>query len=98
MELRQLQTFVHVVQLKSFSKVADKLFLTQPTITSHIQSLEKELGITLLNRSSKEITLTAGGQILYEYALNMLDLKEKALFSLDEYKGEINGTLTLAAS
>ncbi|RBP46733.1 selenium metabolism-associated LysR family transcriptional regulator [Garciella nitratireducens] len=98
MEIRQLQTFVYVVQLKSFSKVAEKLFLTQPTITSHIQSLEKELGIILLNRSSKEITLTKGGQILYEYALNILDLKDKALFSLDAYKGKIKGCLTLAAS
>ncbi len=98
MEIRQLQTFVYVVQLKSFSKVAEKLFLTQPTITSHIQSLEKELGVVLLNRSSKEITLTKGGQILYEYALNILDLKDKALFSLDTYKERIKGSLTLAAS
>ncbi|MCR1899865.1 selenium metabolism-associated LysR family transcriptional regulator [Irregularibacter muris] len=98
MDFRQLKTFVYVVQLKSFSKVADKLFLTQPTITSHIQSLEKELGMILLNRSSKEITLTPGGKILYQYALNILDLKDKALFSLDAYQGKIKGTLTLAAS
>lgn len=98
MEIRQLQTFVYVVQLKSFSRVAERLYLTQPTITSHIQSLEKELGIALLNRSSKEITLTKGGQILYEYALNILDLRDRALFTLDTYKGKIKGTLTLAAS
>lgn len=98
MDFRQLQTFIYIVRYKSFSKVAEKLFLTQPTITSHIQSLEKELGMVLLNRSSKEITMTQGGQILYEYALNILDLKDKALFSLDAYQGKIKGTLTLAAS
>lgn len=98
MEFRQLQTFVYIVQLKSFSKVAEKLFLTQPTITSHIQSLEKELDMILLNRSSKEITLTKSGQILYEHALNILELKDKALLSLDTYKGRIEGVLALAAS
>ena len=78
--------------------MANKLFLPQPTITSHIQSLEKELGTVLLNRSSKEISLTEGGQILYEYALNILDLKDKAIFSLDSFRGKIKGVLTLAAS
>jgi len=53
LDFRQLETFIEVVKLKSFSKAAQKLFLTQPTVTSHIQNLENEVGTLLINRMKK---------------------------------------------
>ena len=56
MDIRQLETFIEVVKHKSFSKAAEKLYLTQPTVTSHIQNLENELGAMLINRSGKHVS------------------------------------------
>ncbi|HLR34729.1 MAG TPA: selenium metabolism-associated LysR family transcriptional regulator [Tissierellales bacterium] len=98
MDLRQLETFVTVAKLKSFSKAAQKLFITQPTVTNHIQNLEKELGTILINRSSKNISLTKAGSILYKYALNIINACEMAKFDLADYKGKIQGHLELCSS
>lgn len=98
MDLRQLETFVNVARLNSFSKAAKKLFITQPTVTNHIQSLEKELGTILINRTGKNISLTKAGSILYEYALNIINACEMAKFDLATYKGKIQGHLELCSS
>lgn len=68
MDFKQLEAFVYVVKLKSFSKTAEKLYLTQPTISAHISSLEKELGVQLIVRSAKEALPSEEGKVLYEYA------------------------------
>ena len=62
MDFKQLEAFVYVVKLKSFSKAAQRIYLTQPTISAHINNLENELGVTLVNRSGREITLTKQGK------------------------------------
>lgn len=98
MDLRQLETFVEVAKLKSFSKAAEKLYITQPTVTTHIQNLEKELGTILINRSSKNLSLTEAGNILYKYALNILNTCEMAKFNLQSYKGKIQGHLEICSS
>lgn len=98
MDFRQLETFIEVVNRKSFSKAAQKLFLTQPTVTSHIQNLENELGTVLLNRSGKNITLTEAGNLLYEYALNIINMRDMAQFDLSAYKGKIQGHLEISSS
>ena len=54
MEFRQLEAFVNAVKYKSFSKAADAAFLTQPTISAHINNLENELGTTLVNRTGRD--------------------------------------------
>ncbi|MTI66887.1 MAG: LysR family transcriptional regulator [Firmicutes bacterium] len=98
MDFRQLETFIEVVNMKSFSKAANKLFLTQPTITSHIQNLEKELGTVLINRSSKKITPTGAGNLLYNYAVNIVNMRDTAEFKLHAYKGKIQGHLEISSS
>ncbi|WXR60592.1 selenium metabolism-associated LysR family transcriptional regulator [Peptostreptococcaceae bacterium AGR-M142] len=98
MDFKQLETFVMVAKLKSFSKAADKLFLTQPTVSNHIQNLEKELKSILINRQSKYITLTNAGDILLKYAVDILNKRDNALFSLSEIKGKIEGSLEISAS
>lgn len=98
MEFRQLETFVEVTNLKSFSKAADKLFITQPTVTNHIQNLEKELNTLLINRCGKQISLTDAGSLLYKYAINIINSCEMAKFDLAAYKGKIYGHLNIYSS
>lgn len=98
MDFRQLETFVEVAKLKSFSKAAEKLFITQPTVTNHIQNLEKELGTLLINRFGKKITLTDAGNLLYKYAINILNSCEMAKFDLASYQGKIQGHLHVYSS
>ncbi|CCQ94360.1 Transcriptional regulator, LysR family [[Clostridium] ultunense Esp] len=98
MDLRQLETFIEVANLKSFSRAAEKLFITQPTVTNHIQSLEKELGSLLINRSGKKISLTEAGSLFYKYAINIVNSCEMAKFDLAAYKGSIQGHLHIYSS
>lgn len=98
MDLRQLETFVEVCKLKSFSKAAEKLFITQPTVTSHIQNLERELGTILINRDSKNMTLTKAGSMFFKYAVDIINTCEMAKYDLNSYKGKITGHLDICSS
>lgn len=98
MEFKQVESFVAVARKKSFSKAADALFMSQPAITSNIQKLERELGIILVNRKSKNITLTEGGKIFYRYAVEIINICAQAEYSLSEYKRNIKGTMEIYAS
>ncbi len=93
-----METFIHVANLKSFSKAARKLYITQPTVTNHIQNLEKELGTILINRSGKNITLTDAGSLFYKHAINILNSCEMAKFDLASFKGQIQGHLHIFSS
>lgn len=87
-----------VADKRSFSKAARDLYLTQPTISAHIASLEKELDARLFIRNTKEVSLSEDGTILYSYAKQMIDLEEKieACFC-GEKKSEVR-KITIAAS
>lgn len=98
MDLKQLEAFVYVVKLNSFSKAADTIFLSQPTISSHISSLEKELGTQLLIRSTKEVYPTKSGLDLYIYAQNMLALRDEALQSVGKMGNHSKGEISLLSS
>lgn len=77
MNLKQLEIFVCVAETKSFSSAARRLFLTQPTVSAHIASLEKELKVCLLVRNTKGVALSEAGKELYAYAEQMLELEKK---------------------
>ncbi|MCT4631251.1 MAG: selenium metabolism-associated LysR family transcriptional regulator [Firmicutes bacterium] len=98
MDFKQLESFITIAKLKSFSKAAEKLYLTQPTISNHIHILEKELGTILLNRSNKNVTLTSAGEILYKYSISILNKRDHAYFALDQFKGKIEGILEISSS
>ncbi|WP_422485262.1 selenium metabolism-associated LysR family transcriptional regulator [Gudongella sp. DL1XJH-153] len=98
MDIRQLRTFMEVAKLGSFSKAAEKLYLTQPTVTNHIQVIERELQTVLLNRMSKGITLTEAGNIVYQNSLDIINTYESMKYQLDEHKGRIEGKLEIASS
>lgn len=98
MDFKQLEAFVYVVKLKSFSKAAQRIYLTQPTISAHINSLEKELDTKLIERGTKYVYPTKPGSILYQYAVKMLNLREDTVCSVKNYNKELKGTLTICAS
>ena len=98
MNLKQLEAFVQVSESGSFSKAAKELFLTQPTISAHISSLEKELNVRLFIRNTKEVSLSDEGKDLFRYAKEITDL-EKAIeerFYMDSDDGK--HFITIAAS
>ena len=68
MNLKQLEAFIKVSDSKSFSKAAQELYLTQPTVSAHIQTLEKELKVRLFVRNTKTVKLSEDGKTLYQYA------------------------------
>ncbi len=90
MKLKQLEVFEAVADYKSFSKAAEKLYLTQPTVSVYISSLEKELNAKLFIRNTKETCVTEQGLRLYQYAREMLALQNKIteMFTPDSQKKE----------
>ena len=79
MDFKQLQSFVTVVQEESFTQAASKLFISQSTISTHIRQLETALNTKLILRTTKSLQITPKGRELYEYAQNILELKERML-------------------
>lgn len=84
MDIRQLEAFVYTVKYQSFSLAAQKLYLSQPTVSSHINNLEKELHTQLLKRTTKSLSVTPAGQTLYNYAAEILNLQQKAILELSD--------------
>ena len=77
MELKHLLSYATVVRLGSFSRAAEELYIAQPTISLHIRQLEEELETKLLIRTTKNIEVTEKGREVYEYAVNILQLRDR---------------------
>ncbi|WP_261129819.1 cidABC operon transcriptional activator CidR [Bacillus sp. Marseille-Q3570] len=69
MDIKHLQYFIEVTRLRSFSKAAEHMYVTQPTISKMLKNLENELGVHLFDRKSKKVELTDAGKVIYEQAL-----------------------------
>lgn len=98
MDLFQLETFIAVAEERSFSRAAARLHRTQPAVSQVIAKLEAELGETLLERSSRDGTLTDAGELLREYAQKMLNLRSDANAALVDLRSLHTGRLNLAAN
>jgi len=96
--LTQLRAFIKVVELKSFTRAAKDLYLTQPAVTNQIRLLEEEYGVDLLDRSGREIIPTASGELLLNFAKRILDLYDQSKIELDRLNNLVRGTLVLGAS
>ena len=84
MELRLLRYFLTVAKEQSFTKAAEQLHITQPTLSRQMAAFEEELGLLLFVRRGKNVTLTEDGILLKRRALEILDLEER---TLEELKG-----------
>ena len=98
MDFKQIEAFVNVVRYKSFSKAADATFFTQPTISTHIRNLEKELGVKLLDRKSRIVEMTPQGAKFYKYAVEMINARAQAFEALSEMDENIGGILEIQTS
>ena len=95
MDIKHLQYFIAVTNFNSFSRAADHLFITQPTISKMIKNLEEELGVSLFDRSRKQVTLTDAGRIILEQA-KLIDKAFKNLeMGLDDLLGLKKGHIRI---
>jgi len=97
-DIRRLEIFCRVVELKSFTRAADAVLLSQPTVSEHIRLLEEALGEKLLDRLGRQVLPTPAGDILYRYARQITQLRDEALQALADYSGNPSGRLLIGAS
>ena len=95
MDLRILRYFLTVAKEQSFTKAAEQLHITQPTLSRQLANFEDELGVNLFDRTGKHITLTDEGVLLKRRALEMINLEERTLEELRVSDEVVNGTITI---
>ncbi len=95
MELRLLRYFLTVAKEQSFTKAAEQLHITQPTLSRQMAAFEEDLGITLFIRNGKKISLTDEGILLKRRALEILNLEERTLEELKGKEEVVEGTITI---
>ncbi|MGV0744747.1 LysR family transcriptional regulator [Mycolicibacterium sp. XJ870] len=95
MELRQLEYFVAVTEEANFTRAAARVHVAQPAVSAQIARLERELGQPLLDRSRREVRLTAAGQVVLPYARAALDAVRQAKTAVDELTQLIRGSVTV---
>jgi DNA-binding transcriptional LysR family regulator len=98
MELHHLRIFLSVFKNKSFSKASVELYLTQPTISEHIKTLERELDSSLFERLGKKIIPTREADVLYNHALELVERADSVKGVLGRLKKEVAGELIVGAS
>ena len=98
MDIGQLETFLAVAEERGFSRAAVRLRRTQPAVSQTVRKLESDLGEVLFERSSRDGTLTAAGEVLRDYAIRMLKLRTEAASAIEELKNLERGRLQLAAN
>ena len=98
LDLYKLEIFYWVAELRSFSQAAELLSLRQPTISAHVQELEKSLGGKLLYRVRGRVSLTPLGRLLLERAKNLLEFKRETIAALEQFQGTLSGELWVGGS
>lgn len=98
MDFDQLETFLEVARLLSFSRAAEKRFRTQPAISSQIRALEEEVGAKLLDRSGGKVSLTAPGKIFLKYAEETLESRKMVLTAIAEAERVPRGEIVVGAN
>ena len=98
MDFRKLQALCQLIESKSFTKAAEALGLSQPTISEQIRILEEELGQKLVDRAGREIEATPIGQLCYTHAQKILRLQAEMVQAVQQYQGVLSGTVVIGAS
>lgn len=95
MEIRKLEAFCKVIELKSFTRAAEAMLLSQPTISEHIRSLEEELSQKLVDRLGREAEPTPVGRLLYGYAQKIIQTRREAVQAVEQYSGKLVGRIMI---
>jgi DNA-binding transcriptional LysR family regulator len=98
MDFYQLIYFARVAEMKSISRAAEELFVTQPAVSKQIKALEEELGDRLFDRLGKKVHLTRTGEVLYGRAVKILRSVEEAKAAVKGLSGECSGELVIGTS
>lgn len=93
MEFRQLEYFCTIAQLENFTRTAKMLHVSQPSVTKAIKSLEAELGLTLINRAQKHVTLTTEGKAFLLHAQKIMKEMEVARQDMERFRRRAHGIL-----
>lgn len=96
--IKQIRSFITVADYKSFTHAAEAMFMTQPAVSSQIKTLEETFGLSLIERNDKRVQLTEAGKLFYREAKEILAVYDRAVESMDEFKGLKKGRLSLGAS
>src|ERR1051325_4454776 len=89
MDFDQLTTFLEVARQGSFSRAGEKVFRSQSAVSAQIRQLEQEYGDRLLDRSGKTVKLTPAGQVFYEYAEKLKNLRDESLMAVADHSGTL---------
>lgn len=95
---RDLEIFAKVVELESFSKAAEAVFLAQATVSERIASLETKVGSQLLDRLGRKVVPTAAGELLYKHAILLAEMKATAKQEMSRFLGLEEGEITMGGS
>ncbi|MGZ4819838.1 MAG: LysR substrate-binding domain-containing protein [Terriglobales bacterium] len=98
MDFDQLETFLEVARLSSFSRAAEKRFRTQPAISAQIRALEDEIGARLLDRSGGKVSLTAAGKVFQKYAEDALQSRRGVITAMAEMERVPRGEIVVGAN
>src|SRR5258708_35314333 len=98
MDFDQLITFLEVARQGSFSRAGEKVFRSQSAVSAQIRQLEQEYGDRLLDRSGKTVKLTPAGQVFYEYAERLKNLRDESLTAVADHSSTPRGTLRVGAN
>jgi LysR family transcriptional regulator, low CO2-responsive transcriptional regulator len=98
MDFDQLETFLEVAKLSSFSRAAERRFRTQPAISAQIRALEEEVGAKLLDRSGGKVAITAAGKVFQKYAEDTIEQRRVVLIALAEMHRIPRGEIVVAAN
>jgi len=98
MDFDQIETFLEVARLNSFSRAAERRFRTQPAISSQIRSLEEEVGAKLLDRSGGKVSVTASGKLFQKFAEEMLASRKAMLTAIAETERVPRGEIVVGAN
>lgn len=97
-DLRQLEIFIKVVELRSFSRAADAVFRAQASVSERIATLESMMGTKLLDRLGRDVVPTRAGELLYKHALSLLEMKKNVLLNMKDFLGIKQGEIFIGGS
>ena len=98
MDFDQLRTFLEVAKLGSFSRAAEKVMRSQPAVSAQIRQLEEEYGHKLFDRTAKAVRLTPAGEVVLDYARQLLELRANSSRAVSDWNGKLQGTLSIGAN
>lgn len=98
MNLKLLKAFITIADTESFSKAAERLFISQPALSQNIKQLESHFGVNLIKRDPHNFFLTEAGKVLYEYAVNLLEASDLMEEAMDSFRSSLGDKLRVGAT